>query len=149
MLIDIDDDGDLDMVLIDEVADVVILERNGNGPVAPPGAVPANPSAPLEALRVAKGATTLELTWGPSCRVTDTDFAVYSGAIGSFGDHDLVTCTTGGVAAASMAPGPGSQYFLVVPLNEGLEGSYGTSSSGAERPAGAPACHPQLTASCP
>ena len=149
VLIDIDDDGDLDMVLIDEVADVVILERNGNGAVSPPSDVPANPTAPFEALRVAKGATTLELTWSPSCRVTDTDFAVYSGAIGSFGDHDWVTCTTGGVAAASIVPGPGSQYFLVAPLNGGLEGSYGTNASGAERPAGAPACHPQLTASCP
>ena len=144
VLIDIDRDRDLDMVLIDEVADLVLLEQNQDGPRALPGAVPASPSAPLEPLRLAKGGGgALALTWSPSCRVTDTDYAIYSGPLGAAYDHDSVVCTTGGLTQAALVPPGTSVYYLVVPENAGFEGSYGTDSSGVERPPGAPACRPQ------
>jgi hypothetical protein len=144
VLIDFDGDRDLDMALIDEVADLVLLQKNENGPAALPGAVPASPAAPLQPLRIGKGSPgMLDLTWSPSCRVTDTDYAVYAGPIGSFTDHDLVTCATGGLTAATITPDAGDLYYLVVPLNAGFEGSYGTTSSGAQRPPASPACHPQ------
>jgi hypothetical protein len=134
------------MALIDEIADVVMLEKNQNGPAAPPGAVPASPSAPLQPLRIVKGsAETLDLTWSPSCSVTDTDYAIYAGTIGSFNDHDVVVCTTQGVTDATIVPAAGNIYYLVVPLNAGLEGSYGTASSGAQRPPASPACLPQAS----
>lgn len=144
VLIDFDNDRDLDMALIDEVADVVMLEKNQNGPAALPGEVLASPAAPLQPLLIGKGTGgTLELTWSPSCRVTDTDYAIYAGPIGSYADHDVVTCTTGGLTAATIAAAAGDLYYLVVPLNAGAEGSYGTASSGAQRPAATPACRPQ------
>ena len=43
----------------------------------------------------------------------------------------------------NLLPGTDSQYYLVVPANTDAgnhEGSYGTDSSGAERPPGLPAC---------
>jgi hypothetical protein len=45
-------------------------------------------------------------------------------------------------------PAAGNTYYLVVPRNAGTEGSYGTTSAGAERPAGANACAPRKFAGC-
>lgn len=147
VLIDFDNDRDLDMALIDEVADIVMLEKNQNGPAAPPGEVPGSPVAPLQPLHIGKGPTgTLELTWSPSCRVTDTDYAIYAGTIGSYYSHDAASCTTGGLTAATITPASGNVYYLVVPLNAGAEGSYGTASSGAQRPPATPGCVPQMLA---
>ena len=56
----------------------------------------------------------------------------------------------GGVTeTATFAPAAGDRYYLVVPRNTAREGSYGTRSGGAERPAGLGQCAAQLIASCP
>lgn len=152
LLIDFDNDLDLDIVLIDEIADIVMLKKNQNGAAALPGEVPASPAAPLQPLRISKGTGgTLELTWSPSCRVTDTDYAVYAGSIGSYYSHDVVACTTAGLNAATIVPAAGDVYYIVVPLNAGFEGSYGTvSSGGGQRPPATSPCRPQalLTPVC-
>jgi len=144
VLIDFDNDRDLDLALIDEIADLVLLEQNQDSAAPLPGAVPASPVAPLEPLRIGKASPgNLKLTWSPSCRVTDTDYEVYAGSIGSWYDHDIIVCTTGGLTQATIASPAASRYYLVVPENGGVEGSYGTDSAGTERPQGSPACHPQ------
>ena len=90
VLIDFDNDGDLDMALIDEVADVVMLEQNRKRPRRAAGRRAGKSVRPARGAAHRQGrGTTLELTWSPSCRVTDTDYAVYAGPIGSFDDHDV------------------------------------------------------------
>ena len=124
--------------------------------VVPGGA--GNPGPPLTVSRVAGAGGAggqVTLTWSPSCLATDSDYAVYEGELGDFAGHVPVVpagspaCTTGGATTLSFAPGSGSRYFLVVPLNGGDEGSYGVDSGGNPRPASAAACGAQLVAGCP
>src|SRR6185295_10280955 len=42
----------------------------------------------------------LSLIWGPSCHLSDHDYAVYEGAIGDFANTTPVTCSTGGTSAS-------------------------------------------------
>jgi hypothetical protein len=91
----------------------------------------------------------ITLSWSASCLASDTDYEVYEGSLGSFYSHTMKLCTTGGATTATFMPAPGDSYYLVVPRNGSREGSYGIASSGAERPAGVPACLPQSLAACP
>lgn len=92
----------------------------------------------------------VRLDWGPSCVVTDVDFAVYQGQIGSFESHVPVECSTGGATTATITAGDGDVYFLVTPNDTYYEGRYGTRSSGAEIPAGPTRCFPAAAANgCP
>jgi len=92
----------------------------------------------------------LALSWGSSCRSGDTDYAVYEGVLGDFTSHVPRLCSTGGATAATLTPASGNRYYLVVPLSpDGVEGSYGTTSAGQERPASAAACRPQAVGACP
>ena len=91
---------------------------------------------------------TVDLDWVPSCLHTDTDYEIYEGDIGVFYSHGLFACTTGGLTFANIAPGAGSHYYLVVPTDGVIEGSYGTDSNGAERPPGVAVCLAQSIA-CP
>lgn len=91
----------------------------------------------------------LRLSWNASCSGTDTDYEIYEGALGSFYSHQQVLCTTGGATSATIPPGADGRYYLVVPRNALREGSYGTRSSGTQRPAAAIACLAQLAGSCP
>ena len=71
---------------------------------------------------------------------------------GTFENHDSVVCDTGGATFATVAIPEASSYYLVVPNNGSLEGSYGTRNLGGgavERPAGASGCYPQAVAPCP
>jgi hypothetical protein len=45
-------------------------------------------------------------------------------------------------------PAAGNRYYLVVPTNGVVEGSYGLTSEGDERLQGSSACMPQSIASC-
>jgi len=47
--------------------------------------------------------TDLELSWGASCSSGDSDYALYSGSLGSFDGHTPVLCTTGGETSAGRA----------------------------------------------
>ena len=77
----------------------------------------------------------------------DVDYAVYEGVLGDFGSHEPAMCTTGGLNVAAFASA-GDHYYLVVPVNELREGSYGAASDGSPRTQGIASCLPQAAASC-
>lgn len=116
------------------------------------GAVPEQ-EAEGEPLRIGKDGGVLSLTWGVSCRPFDTNYEVYEGTIdGLFENHTAIMCDIAGKTSAMVAIPEASSYYLVVPNNGSVEGSYGTRNLGAgaaERPAGGLACFPQAVAPCP
>jgi probable HAF family extracellular repeat protein len=105
------------------------------------------PGAPLAVDKSAGGA--IVISWSSSCRPTDVDYAVYEGLLGDFGSHAPRLCTTGGATTATFVPGDGNRYYLVVPSDGAVEGSYGRTSAALERAASATACFGQAIASCP
>jgi hypothetical protein len=114
------------------------------------GAVPNGDTVPGTALSLGKAlGGDLDLDWDASCRVSDTDYAVYEGLLGSFASHVPVVCTTLGATSATITPMPSSAYYLVVPLGGGVEGSYGTATGGGERGQGGSTCASQSLAGCP
>lgn len=113
------------------------------------GRVPGDRGSTGAPLRVSRSGGSVTLTWDPSCRPSDGDYAVYEGAIGSFAGRLPRHCSTGGLRSATFAPNAGNRYFLVVPRSAVREGSYGVDSAGQERPASTSACLPQTVASCP
>lgn len=116
----------------------------------PAGVVPDGGAAPGVPLMVSRTGTTLTLSWGSSCSLSDSDYEVYEGTIGSNYSHTRKSCTTGGATSISFAEPAINAYYLVVPKNAVSEGSYGRSSSGAERPQGLTVCLPQQAAlTCP
>ena len=104
----------------------------------------------LGGLILAKGpGGDVTLTWGPCC-LAGADYAIYEGSFGAWSGHVPDVCSTGGLTAASVMPAAGDRYFLVVPHDAAVEGSYGLDSTGAERAASNDACRSvQNTASCP
>jgi hypothetical protein len=114
------------------------------------GAVPDGGAIAGVPLTLAKASgEQITLAWGPSCVTADTDYEVYEGVLGSFASHVSVLCSTGGSVDATISPGSDHRYYLVVPTTGGVEGSYGTTSAGTERPPSASACRPQDVAPCP
>jgi hypothetical protein len=110
----------------------------------------AGGSGDANALTLAKsGATQIKLSWGASCNPADGDYEVYDGAIGTFTARTPVLCSTSGARSATLTPAAGSRYYLVVPTNGTIEGSYGTNDDGVQRAASASACRPQAFAACP
>jgi hypothetical protein len=110
----------------------------------------AGGSGDANALTLAKsGATQIKLSWGASCNSADGDYEVYDGAIGTFTARTPVLCSTSGARSATLTPAAGSRYYLVVPTNGTIEGSYGTNDDGVQRAASASACRPQAFAACP
>ncbi len=91
----------------------------------------------------------LDLLWGPSC-LAGADYGIYEGTLGTWYSHEAVQCSTGGTTSATIRPAGGDRYFLVVPNDPTYEGSYGTDSAGAERPAAPGACRAvQDVGACP
>ncbi|MGH9748704.1 MAG: DNRLRE domain-containing protein [Candidatus Polarisedimenticolia bacterium] len=114
------------------------------------GAVPdgaRTPGTPLTVALAAGGGITLQ--WGASCLTTDTDFAIYAGAVPDFRSYAPRFCTTGGATTMTFTPGAGSEFYLVVPRNASQEGSYGADGTGADRPPSATACLVQAVSACP
>ncbi len=115
------------------------------------GRVPDGNSVPGTPFIIAHAAGgMITLNWGDSCLLTDNEFEVYEGTLlqpFSY-NHLFNLCATGGPSATIM-PAPGSTYYFVVPTNGVREGSYGTDSTGNQRPPGAPACLGQAIAACP
>ena len=100
----------------------------------------------------ALGTDSLTLQWGTPCNDATTpaqDFAVYQGVIGNFANYNSLTCTTGRDTSYVIADTPANSFYLVVPSTSANEGSYGSNSAGAERPAAAVACKPQSIGACP
>jgi hypothetical protein len=120
-----------------------------NQPPGPPAGAIDVAAAPGQALRIAKDGAAFVLTWGASCMLGDTDFAIYHGSLDAPGQHAPLTCSTEGATSYAGPLPDGSAYFLVAPHNGIVEGSLGTAGSGAERPPGFPACLPRFIAECP
>jgi hypothetical protein len=120
-----------------------------NVPAQAAGSVPdgAGGTGPLLVDRDPGG--TLRLTWSPACLPAAADYAVYEGTIGDFTSHVPLVCSTSGATAATIAPGAGDRYYLVVPNDGAVEGSYGRGSESWPRPPSATACLPQALAVCP
>ncbi len=117
---------------------------------APAGRVPDGSGAPGTNLNLSRKPNgDLSLSWGDSCAPGDTDYEIYEGLIGDFTSHVPVTCSTGGDTEITITPPADSTYYLVVPRNAGVEGSYGKDSAGFQRPPSAMACLPQGIAFCP
>jgi hypothetical protein len=119
------------------------------GPGAVPNGTPDRPGAPL---RIVKDATPADivLAWSPSCSPDATDYAIYEGVLGTWYSHDVLLCgTPGALTGATVTPGSGGRYFLVVPLTATLEGSYGVDALGAERPLGGLTCLSPRVLGCP
>lgn len=114
-----------------------------NGPAPDLGAKEVFASSPgrSSGLVVGKspGGVNLDLAWDPGC-VFATDYGIYEGAIGVWYSHVLVQCSTGGNPSATITPGEGNRYLLIVPNNSTSEGSYGADSSDRERPAATNGC---------
>ena len=120
------------------------------GAASPAGRVPDGGDLPGTPLTVTHAAgSDLTLTWGASCSAGDSDYAVYEGSLGSFPSHTPLLCTTRGETTATITPGAGNHYYLIVPNNGLREGSYGVGSSGSQRPPANAACLPQAHLSCP
>ncbi len=111
-----------------------------------PGTVPAT----LLVAKVAPGV--INLSWQVSCAPGATDYGIYEGQIGNWYSHAQIDCTDDGAdLSEDVTTAAGDRYYLVVPHDgAGNEGSYGTDSAAAERPAGAAVCQAvQLTGACP
>ena len=123
-----------------------VVVNSMNGPIvgyASPGRVPDHSAAgiPLTIGKNALDPEDLDLDWGLSCGA-GSDYSVHEGAIGSWYSHDKRLCTTQGATAATLTPGTGDSYFLIVPLDLTREGSYGADSFGSERPRSISTCRP-------
>lgn len=85
----------------------------------------------------------MKLEWDPGCSPTATSHAVYDGQIGDWTSHVPRAC--GAISQFFLSVGNGDRYFLVVPMDDLTEGSYGTDSAGNERPAAIGGCRPLQT----
>jgi hypothetical protein len=110
-----------------------------------PGRIP--PTLTVE--RVSPAA--IRLAWEPSVCPGATDYAVYEGQMGNWESHISVTCSDSlGDLSERILFSPGNRYYLVVPLNDSHEGSYGLDSRLNERPPASPGpCRPSQSLGCP
>ncbi len=94
------------------------------------------------------GGGLINLSWGASCQSTDSDYAIYEGQIGAWYGHYAWYCGTGGSTSATIFASSYDTYYLVVPNNNRLEGSYGYDWAGNPRPAAGFACYGQSVGGC-
>lgn len=83
----------------------------------------------------------------PSTSAGVDDYALYEGTLLSWYSHSPKTCNY--ISGTDFTPQAADSYYLVVPINANDEGSYGTNSSGTERPQGTGACRPTQALACP
>lgn len=131
----------------DFLADNIIVQTAA---AAASGSVPDGATVPGSPLRVENGiGGAINLYWSASCMATDVDYAVYEGVLGDFTSHLSRVCSTSGATSTTIVPSAGNAYYLVVPHNGSIEGSYGVDSASAQRPASLSACFPQAIGACP
>lgn len=121
-------------------------------PPAGVGAVPDGDDVPGVPLTLGKaGGDLISLAWGGSCPPGAPEYAVYEGVLdGTFTNHTPLLCSTGGATGTTVTPMvAASSYYLVVPRDASVEGSYGRNSSNIERGQGPAFCRPQVLGACP
>ena len=103
-----------------------------------PGRVPNGADFPGTQLTINKipGSERIALSWGESCSSNVTNYAIHEGHIGFWYNHKERRCSTGGQTSWDLIPRNNSRYYLIVPINDVAEGSYGTDSNGDQRPPG-------------
>jgi hypothetical protein len=102
-------------------------------------------------------AATIEATWDASCNLGGFPEQTYSIQAGV-----LDTLTSGGnythapvngqcdlTSSTTFTPGPGNEYYLIVPVGDGREGGAGVDSSGTDRPQPGVLCGQRRAAACP
>jgi hypothetical protein len=117
--------------------------------------------SPDQALMVDKLGQRVELFWGESCNLADTDYAVYRGTFSTadpgsntFNNHGPIvaedSCSTNHQTEFDYIETSGASfYYLVVPNNGTWEGSYGQDSEGAQRQQGSSgSCYIQQMGEC-
>lgn len=105
--------------------------------IAPAGATPATASEGAPLLVAKSGTGGVTLSWGASCRSSDSDYNIYQGTLDSLPtyNHKKSVCGTGGARQWTLGTvAAGDLYWLVAPRNGSREGSLGTNSVGDERP---------------
>jgi hypothetical protein len=112
----------------------------------------AAPGKVLNNLLVTKSSGNPELSWqAPDGTCTVSGYGIYRGSLPlSAYDHVSLSCAVTGLHYTDTAAAS-SYYYLVVPLNTIVEGSYGTSFNGyswTERPIGFSFCHSQSLITC-
>lgn len=111
----------------------------------------ALPGRVLNNLMVAKSGSNLALQWqvpGGSCQTTS--YGLYRGTLPISGgyNHSSVICGINGTSTSTDQQA-GSNYYLIVPLNDSAEGSYGLNSAGGEISQGSNPCKTtQNTSNC-
>ena len=145
---DIDGDGWKDMVVGRCTGTAVYMNVP---PPSPAGAVPDGDGVAGSMLTLDRDGDQITLSWGPSCSPDDNDYSVYQGALGDFGSHVPVVCSTRGSTRQTLAisSGPQDAYYLVAPRNDAFQGSLGKASDGTPHQAGESACLPQFVGVCP
>jgi len=102
---------------------------------SPPGSVG---ESALRVDRGSGGANSLRLTWDASCSGGATNYGIYEGTLGIWPSHVRLTCDdTASDRTEEIVGSTHDSYYLVVPLGEDAEGSYGLATAG-ERPVPAP-----------
>ena len=128
---------------------ILLAYRATSGATA--GSVPNGagiPGVPLLANKNVVNLNDVDLGWSASCNVGATDYTVYMGDIGSFYNHDQVVCTTASSTNYTVINPGADKYFLVVPIAGTEEGSYGTDSTGSQRPQSTVPCNAVQNTSC-
>jgi hypothetical protein len=110
---------------------------------------PILPDVDSFTITVSKSGSAPMLNWnapGGTCAVTG--YGIYRGTlpISSY-DHESLNCSVTDLYYVDSFAGD-NQYYLVVPYNSYLEGSYGTDSYGNEIPAGSTTCKPRCLLPC-
>jgi hypothetical protein len=149
----------LQILLLPAMICAVVAVSSAAVAVGSPGSVPSDESASGTPLTLGKGAGgALNLNWSPSCSAMATNYAVYEGTLPITGTytHAALNCSLGNTTTASIVPGAGSRYYLLVPATSTNEGVYGVSSGASSAwygpkhliPAAINSCRPQLIGSC-
>ncbi len=116
-----------------------------------PGRVPVGVSFELD------GLGGIEASWADACNLGTLPGQTYSiqagdidqlSATGNY-NHAPMAGQCGLCSPATFTPGPGNEYYLVVPNEGGHDGGGGTDSAGNSRPSAVSVCGLPREAACP
>lgn len=113
---------------------LTLATANVSAPVLTPGEAsdPAAMSPMTASYNKVSGA--IDVTYAMPCAASNHRIAY--GPLGSLPTYGWsgMACSVGTSGAASFDPGPGDAFFVIVANDASVEGSYGTRSTGLERP---------------